>query len=261
MKIHRIYAIILRHTYLLRRSLDRVVDLLYQPLINLLLWGITSTYIEKFAPNASLVILMIISGVIFWLIAWRGQYDLSFGLLEELWNKNLINIFVTPIKLSEWTISLISFGVLKTLISFPFGVLIAFFIYKINIFIYGFYILVFALLLSMTGWWMGCLINAIILRYGTKLQALAWSLIMLLSPFSAIYYPLAILPNWAQKVALFIPPSYVFESARQMLYTGKLNPEKLWISLGLNMIYLILTLILLKRSFKRILEKGLVKLY
>src|SRR3982750_2005036 len=102
MKLHRIFGIILRYLFLFRRSFDRLSDAFYWPTIDLLVWGITSAYLQSFAPKTSPVILIIVSGILLWLITWRAQYEISVGLLEDMWNKNLINIFVSPLKFSEW---------------------------------------------------------------------------------------------------------------------------------------------------------------
>ncbi len=261
MKLHRIYAIILRFMYLFRHSLDRLSDAFYWPTLDLLLWGITSTYFRSYLPQTSQIVLIILGGILLWIIVWRGQYEITVGILEDLWNRNLVNIFVSPLKFSEWVISLVLLGIIKAIISFSFGLLVAFILYKINFFAFGFYLIPFALLLILTGWWMGFFIAGIILRYGTKIQTLAWTAPWIIAPFSAIYYPVSSLPNWAQNVALFIPTTYVFEGAREVIQRGTLDLNKIYISFILNIIYIVLSLIFLKKSFNRILEKGLVKVY
>lgn len=261
MKLHRIYAIILRFMYLFRHSLDRLSDAFYWPTLDLLLWGVTSTYFRSYLPQTSQIVLTILGGILLWIIVWRGQYEITVGILEDLWNRNLVNIFVSPLKFSEWVISLITLGIIKAIISFSFGLLVAFILYKINIFAFGFYLIPFALLLILTGWWMGFFISGLILRYGSKIQTLAWTAPWIISPFSAIYYPVSSLPEWAQKVALFIPTSYVFEGAREVIQRGTLDPNKLYISFLLNIIYIALSLIFLKKSFNKVLQIGLVKIY
>lgn len=260
MKIHRIYAVILRHLFLFRHSINRVADAFYWPTIDLLLWGLTVTYVKTLSPNPSFIVL-IISGILLWLVVWRGQYEISVNLLEDIWSRNLINMFVSPLKLSEWTVAVVLLGVIKAFFSLVFAALMAFLLYKVKIFFYGFYLIPFILLLFMTGWWVGFLVAGFILRYGTKVEQFAWSLIYLISPFSAIYYPLSVLPSWAQKIALFVPTSYVFEGAREVIFKGSLDPNKLIICFILNCIYLILSLIFLRKSFDRILKNGLVKVY
>lgn len=261
MKIHRIYGIILRYLYLFRRSLDRLSDAFYWPTIDLFIWGLTSVYFRSFIPEASPIIMIIISGILFWLILWRAQYEISVNLLEDLWNKNLINIFVSPLKFSEWIVSFIALGIIKASMSFPFALFVAFLLYKIKIFFYGFYLIPFIFLLLISGWFVGFFTAGFILRFGTKVQTLAWALAGLLAPFSAIYYPVSALPIWAQKIALVLPTSYLFEGMREVIYTGRLDISKIIISFILNVIYFTASIIFLRRSFNKVLEKGLIKVY
>lgn len=261
MKLHRIYGMILRQFYLFTHSYDRLSDAFYWPAIDLFIWGLTSTYLRQFSPDNNKIIFVIISGILFWLITWRGQYEISVNLLEDLWNKNLVNIFVAPLKFSEWIASFIIAGILKAFISFIFASFLAYLLYKVNIFMYGFYLLPFALSLIMVGWWVGFFVAGIILRYGTNVQTLAWSMVALISPFSAIYYPLSVLPDWAQKVAYFLPTSYIFEGVREILFTGSMDITKIYISFLLNIIYLLISLFYMKKSFDKVLAKGLVGVY
>lgn len=261
MKTNRIYAMVLRYMYYFRRSFDRIGDAFYWPTVDLLLWGLTSTYFRQHAAGGEKIILVIVSGILFWLIVWRGQYEITVNLLEELWNKNLVNLFVSPLRLSEWVISVLIIGVIKAILSFSFALLVAFFLYRIKFFFFGFYFLPLVILLIFSGWWIGFLIAGVILRFGTKIQTLAWTGVMLISPFSAIYYPLSILPDWAQKVAMFVPTSYIFEGAREIINKGTLDWNKIWTSLGLNLVYLTFALIFLRKSFDKVLEKGLVKVF
>ncbi|MBI2641157.1 ABC transporter permease [Candidatus Roizmanbacteria bacterium] len=172
-----------------------------------------------------------------------------------------MNIFVSPLKFSEWITSFLIIGFLKAVVSLIFTSALAFFLYKFEIFIYGFYIIPFFFLLILTGWWVGFFVASIVLRYGTRVQTLAWTTVAVISPFSAVYYPLSTLPNWAQNVGLFIPTTYIFEGAREVIERGELDPKKLIICLILNIFYLALSLIFLKKSFGKILEKGLVKIH
>lgn len=260
MRLNRIYAINLRFVYLLRHSLDRTADIFYWPTIDLILWGLASSYFSTFAQNMPNLVVMIISGLLFWMIVWRSQIEISISLLEDVWEKNLVNIFGSPLKFSEWVLSLILLGLGKAAVSFSFALVIAFLLYKVKIFFYGFYLLPFMISLIMTGWWIGFIIAGFIMRYGTKIQTFAWGLIYVISPFSAIFYPLSILPSWAQKIALFVPASYIFEGMRNVINTGSLDYNKLYISFLINFIYLILAILFLKSSYKNLLNRGVIKL-
>jgi ABC-2 type transport system permease protein len=204
---------------------------------------------------------MILGGQVLWIIFWRGQYEITVNLLEDLWNRNLINVFVSPLKFSEWIGALVIHGILKAFLSFVFAIGLAFMLYRMNIFLLGFYLVPFMLLLIMLGWAVGFFVAAVILRFGTRVQNLAWTFGGLLGPFSAIYYPVSILPNWAQSIAYLLPSSYVFEGMRKVIHNGYLDTHLLLAGFVLNVIYLFLSLLFLSRSFKKVLEKGLVKVY
>ena len=247
--------------YQFRTSWDRITDSFYWPILDILVWGITASYILKIAPDAPQVVLLIMSGLTLWLILWRAQYEVSINLLEEFWNRNLVNLFVSPLKFSEWVATTMILGLIKVAMSLPVAATVAYFLYKFNVFKYGWHFILFTLSLFMTGWAVGFFVSGIILRYGTRIQTLAWTTIAIISPFSAIYYPVSILPEWAQKISLFIPPTYVFEGARSVLFKGEIDIRGLLISIGLNLIYISLALIFLRKSFDKILEEGLVKLH
>src|SRR3989339_121395 len=261
MKIHRIYAMVIRYWYYLKHSLDRMSDMFYWPTVDLLLWGLTSRFVQSQSTDVPNIILVIISGILFWIIVWRGQYEITVNFLEELWNKNLVNLFVSPLKIREWVVSVFIIGIIKMVLSLSFASALAFFLYKTNIFSYGFYLIPFAASLILTGWAVGLLIAGIIMRYGTRLQTLAWTAIMMISPFSAVYYPISILPEWAQTVAKLVPSSYIFENGRSLIFKQTVNHEELLMSFLLNFIYLSLALIFFKQSFEKAKQQGLISIY
>lgn len=260
MRIHRVYGAVLHLFYISKGSPDRITDVFFWPSIDIIVWGLTSVYFIKTSsvPN---ILTIILSGIILWTVVYSAQREISFGLLEELWNRNLINLFTTPITFSEWILSILIVALAKTIASFLVASMLALLLYKMNIFIYGFYLLPFILLLIMTAWSVGFLITGMVLRYSSKIQTLAWSMIALISPFSAVYYSVSTLPVWAQKIALIVPTSYIFEGMRQIIIKGTFNPSSLIMALVINCIYLILSLIYLKMSFNKVLEKGLAKVY
>lgn len=261
MKTHRIYAMVIRYWFYLKHSLDRMSDMFYWPTVDLLLWGLTSRFVQASGQDLPNIILVIISGILFWIIVWRGQYEVTVNFLEELWNKNLVNLFVSPLKLKEWVVSVFIIGIIKMLLSLSFASLLAYILYKTNIFAYGYYLLPFGLLLILTGWAVGLFIAGVIMRFGTRVQTLAWTAIMMISPFSAVYYPVSILPNWAQTVAKAIPSSYVFENGRSLIFEQTVSHQDLIISLVLNLCYLGLSMWFFKNSFEKAKQKGLISVY
>ncbi len=261
MKLHRIQGILLRQFYIFRRSLDKMADAFYWPVIDLILWGLTARYFDTVIGGGSSMVFAIVSGIIFWLIVWRAQYEITVGVLDELWTKNMINLFGTPLQFKEWFSGLMLLSLGKSFVTFTFALFLAMVFYKANLLSYGWYLLPFLLLLFMTAWWMAFLVSGVILRYGTKVQALCWTTIFIIAPFAAIYYPVSILPGWAQPISYLLPITYVFENGRSWASSGVVDISSLLKGFGLNILYLVLSLWYLKNSLTAILKKGLMKVH
>lgn len=261
MKLHRMYAIVLRNLYAFRRNYDRWFDAFYWALMDLLLWGLATSYIAQLSPSFGKITIIIVSGITFWFIVTRSQYESNVALLEDIWSRNLLNIFISPLKFSEWIVGVLVIGIIKAAITFITAMGVAYLLYKVNILSYGFWLPVLIVLLLMTGWWVSFFITSAVLRYGSKIQTFAWTLVVLLAPFSGIYYPISSLPQWAQTISYFLPTTYVFESIRQLINTGNLDVMNLLISFLLNLLYITISIFLLHSGYKKLLERGMLQLY
>jgi ABC-2 type transport system permease protein len=257
---HRVWAVILRHFYNFYHTWDRLVDAFYWPSLDIITWGLAISALQKQGTGTTLQIAMILIGVVLWYVLWRGQYEITVNLLEELWAENFSNLFSTPLTLTEWTLGLCSIGFLKLLMTVTFTAGVAYVLYAVNIFRLGFALIPFIIGLLIMGWGFGLLIAGLFLRYGTNIQTLAWAGGFLLMPFSATYYPLKSLPAWVQAVARFVPSSYIFEGMRTVLLTGVMPVDMLMKSYALNGIFFMLALIFFIRSFRCARTKGLAHL-
>lgn len=262
MSWRRIFAIVVRHLYLYPRTLERMFDSLGWPLLNLFVWGFTSNYLQQNTTFGVSFISLFVGGLFLWTIFSFVQVQISLNFLDEAWNKNLINIFSTPLTSLEFQIAVIILGLMKllpTLIAMTLGALLLYqfnFIATVNIYIP---ILLFSLLIS--GWAFGFFINGLILRFGYSISQFAWSLTAIMQPFLCVFYPLDSLPIWAQKIAVFFPMTYVFEEMRRLMFMGYVNWNNLILSFILNIIYLAASIFFFLRMFENAREAGrLVKL-
>jgi ABC-2 type transport system permease protein len=258
MKLHRIWGIFLRYYYNLLRTYDRMVDMFFWPFIDLLLWGLTSQYIVATGTTNNTIVLALLGGIILWIFPWRGQYEITVSLLEDLWNRNLVNLFATPILFSEWVLTVMLIGIVKSTVSFAFATLVAVILYAANIYTFGLLLLPWAGILIMFGWVFGLLIASLIMRFGTKIQTLAWMSMAIVSPFAGVYYPISVLPHWAQVVAHWVPVSYVFEAMRAVISGSPLPLSNLFWPFMLCLIYFMITLAMLYSSYRAILKRGLI---
>lgn len=260
MSLRRIIGMNKRYYYSLLHSYDRLSDMFYWPIMDILIWGLTGLYFASLSQNPQQATNMLLTGIIFWIITWRSQYEITINLLNEMWDRNLVNIFSSPLRLSEWIISVMTYGGLKMLVSLAFSAMTAFILYRYEFFQFGWWLVPIAICLCLTGWAIGFTVASIIIRFGMRAQTLAWTGAYIVVPFSAIYFPLAILPAWAQKIAHLIPSSYIFEAMREYIATGSLSVDKIFISFALNIIYLVLSILLFVYCFRKSKQIGLGRL-
>lgn len=149
------------------------------------------------------LLVFILGKLIFWDLLSQSQRAVSVVFLEEVWEKNLLNIFVTPLRISEFLVSTVLIGLVRIMLVGVVITIMAFFLYQF-------------------GWAIGLFATAIILRFGSAAQVLAFGLTFLLQPFSAVFYPVSALPETARYIAYLIPSTYVFEGMRQVINRGGL---------------------------------------
>lgn len=260
MNWRRVWGVVLRHLYNFRHSWDRVTDMFYWPAMDILLWGLTSAWIVQATDAPADVVLVLLTALVYWQVVWRSQYEITVNLLEELWSENLVNLFGSPLSIYEWMTASMILGIVKMILTIIFALVLVWLLYGVSILAIGLMAVPFIVVLLASGWWIGFIIAGIIVRHGTRIQTLAWSGVYLLAPFSAIYYPVAVLPEWAQKIAAIIPMSYVFEGMRQALYQGTFNARYLAISTGLTVIYIVMAGGFFVGQFKKRQERGLASL-
>lgn len=246
----------MRHLYLYKRSVPRIMDIFYWPVMELLLWGFLSVYLEKFELASFNAVTVLLGALILWDLLSQAQRTVSIAFLEEVWERNLLNIFVTPLKISEFLASTILLGLVRIVLVIGVMAGIAFGFYSFNLFSLGFYLLPFIALLLLFGWTLGLFTIAIILRYGTSAQVLAFGFLLLLQPFTAVFYPVSALPEFLQPVSYLIPSTFIFEGMRAVLSTGTMPLELLGWAIVTNIIYLIVMVWFFSAMFARVKERG-----
>lgn len=259
MNFTRIYALVLRHLYIGTRSLSRLTDTFWWPFVDLLLWGLMTTYIRSASLNPlSNLVLVFLSGLILWTVIYRMQWEIGFVLNEEVWSRNLLNLLASPLTQLEFMVAALVLSLLKLVGVLFFMFVFAYFLFRYNILAIGFYFIPFIGLLGLFAWAVGLLVNSLIIRLGRDAEALAWTAVFLTQPFSCIFYPLSFLPGWAQTIALLLPPTYIFEAMRSLLFTGTVVPFYFWMALFLSLVHLALAIFVFGYTFEKAKELGLL---
>ena len=236
--LRRVGAMVLRYWYLLRYSWPRMLDLVYWPAVQMLMWGFLQLYLTQQAGLAYQAGGAFIGAVLLWDILFRGQIGFSVSFLEEMWSRNLGNLLMTPLRPAEFVASLMVMSIVRVLIGLVPVTLAAIFFFGFNFWRLGLAVPVFFLNLILTSWAIGLVACGMVLRKGMGAEGLAWSLTFLLLPLACVYYPVATLPGWLQWLALSLPPTHVFEGLRALLLEQRFEAGTMLTALLLNILYL-----------------------
>ncbi len=256
MNILRIYALVARHITIYFRSIPRVMDIFFWPVFDLLILGFLSLYLDTLQINNLNIIAVLIGGAILWQIVDRSQNAFSTYFLEDVWYRNFLNIFITPLKLSEFFIAGAILALIRIFIVSCILFLIAYFLYAFNIFQFGLALVPHIINLFLFGFSLAICINAIIIRFGSSAQVLAFGMAILVQPISAVYYPVSALPVVLQYVSYALPSTYVFESIRLIAGGGIFETKAFLTAFVLNLIYLGLTWWFFVSMFKKVKKMG-----
>ena len=236
----RVAVMTRRYLYLLLGSWPRLLEMVYWPTVQMVTWGFITQF---FLTHSSWLVQasgMLLAAVLLWDVLYRGQLGLSLMFFEEMYARNLGNLFISPLRPAELAASLILMSLVRTLISFGGAAALAVLFYSYNIFSMGLPLLLFFILLIVWGWSLGLLIVSLVLRYGLGAEGLAWVVIFAVGPVSGVYYPVSTLPDWLQIVSWFLPSSHVFEGMRALLMHSELRLDLLATAATLNVVYLVL---------------------
>lgn len=253
--IDRIQAIIIRHMRAWVVNWSRFSDSIYWPPLALILWGYVSVYLAKQGGSPNLMAVFV-GGFIFWNIMQKAQEEMCMGFMEDLWNRNFTNIFATPISVWEYLVAITIVGIIKLILSTTVVLVMAMIVFDLNLLSLGLYLIPFVFNLLITGWCVGFFINGLVFRFGYDVEALSWTLIFILQPFSGVFYPVSILPEWMGFIARLVPSSYIFDGMRMLVFEGKVDANLWLISFILNAVYFILSLWFFKKMFETAREKG-----
>jgi ABC-2 type transport system permease protein len=259
MNLQRVGVLVLRYVFIYRRSPVRLIEILFWPTMGLLVWGFVTRFIQQSGQgDLPRFIGFLIGAVIFWDILFRAQQGVSLSFLEDVWARNLLNVFCAPVRLSEYILATFLFGLLRVGVTLAFLAFLSWLLYHFSLVTLGFSLIPFIANLLTLGLTIGIITIAIILRYGHGAEAFAWALPFLLQPFSAVFYPVDVLPKAMQTVSWALPSTYVFEGMREVIRSGIIPWYNLGWAVGLNLVYLSLAVWLLMHTFNVARDRGLL---
>lgn len=247
----RVWGMMYRHLALYRRSWPRLLELCYWPVLQMCIWGFTASYLAARMGNPVAVAAgTLLGGVLLWEVALRSQMGVAISFLEELWSRNLGHVFVSPLRPWELVAALISMSIIRMALGVAPAILLAWGLYAFNLFALGPVLVLFFANLMVMGWWVALGVVSLILRHGAGAEPLAWSVLFGLTPFSAVFYPVSVLPGAVRPIALALPSAHVFEGMRAAINHGTVAWGHLAWASGLNVLWLGAAIVLFTRQFR-----------
>ncbi|MFC7336845.1 ABC transporter permease [Haloferula chungangensis] len=239
-----IRALVTRQVLLFTRNPVRGFELFFWPVVQLLVWGFVTVFLQQQVGGQvegggfPQFITFLIGAIILWDALFRSQQGVAISFLEDVWTRNLLNIFAAPIRMTEYLAATFSVGVLRVLVTAVVLAIIAMMAYSFNLFQFEWTLIAFYGNLMMFGWALGIISISMILRYGHAAESLAWAVPFMIQPFACVFYGVEVLPKWMQWIALAMPPAHIFEGMRSILAGKGMDAGHLLLATGLNGFYL-----------------------
>jgi ABC-2 type transport system permease protein len=251
----RIGALLLRHLYVWRRHWPAWTDLFYWPLLDLMVFGYLATHLAR-SQNSPTFLGLLIGALILWDLFFRIQQGISVSFLQEMWTRNMLNLFVSPLTMAEFLTAMMLFGLIKIAVTASMMAFVAWGLYAFDIFTLGPALWPLAVGVILFGWAVGTVVTAVLLRFGPSAETLAWSLAFLFQPFGAVFYPLSVFPAWLQPALHLLPLSHVFEEMRRVLAGGAVDGGRLTIIFALDLVYLAAAFAVFAVMFRGSMARG-----
>src|SRR5580658_11353515 len=261
MKLRPIAAIALRQLYLMRSSPTRILPMVAWVAIDIVVWGFMSRYLNSVTDSGVNFIASLLGAVLFWDFFTRVMQGVTMAFFEDVWSRNFINVFATPLLISEYLTGLVWTGVTTSLVGLVVMLLLATLLFGLPFFALGLLLLPFLLVLFLFGIGLGVLASAMVLRLGPASEWLVWPIPALLSPFVGVFYPLSTLPAWMRAIGHLLPPSYVFENMRSLVGGHGYSSSGLLLGIGLSLLDILLAAWVFTRIYRYAVRSGLLARY
>jgi ABC-2 type transport system permease protein len=254
-------AVVLRQFYLIRGSPSRVLPLFAWAGIDIVLWGFITKYLNTVASPGFNFVPSLLGAVLLWDFLIRVMQGVTMAFFEDVWSRNFLNIFATPLSISEYLSGLVLSSVATSSVGLVVMVILATTVFGLSFFVYGLMLAPFFLVLFMCGIALGVLGSGLVLRLGPPAEWFVWPIPAIISPFVGVFYPLSTLPRWMRYVSRALPPSYVFEGMRAIVSSGSTSPRApLW-GVCLAGLYILLACRFFARVYRHAVRTGLIGRY
>ena len=260
MRLSRALAVVERQLYLMRGSPARIVPLFGFVVIDIVLWGFITRYLDTVSTGINFVS-SLLGAVVLWDFCVRVLHGVTMAFFEDVWSRNFLNIFASPLSVSEYLAGQVVSSLLTSTVGLVAMLLLATLVFGVSFAAYGVMVVPFLLVLFLFGIAMGILGASCVLRWGPAAEWFVWPIPAVIAPFAGVFYPVATLPAWMQPFARILPPSYVFESLRAIVTGGRVQPASFVTGAVLALIYVIAAGWIFTRVHHHAVRSGLIARY
>ncbi len=261
MQLRRATALTLRQFYLIRGSLSRVIPLFAWVAIDIVLWGFITKFLNQVTSPGFDFVPVLLGAVLLWDFFTRVMQGVTMAFFEDVWSRNFLNVFASPLKISEYVTGLVLSSIATSSIGLVVMVVLATAVFGLSFLSYGVAIVPFLLVLFLFGIALGIIASAMVLRLGPAAEWFVWPIPALLSPFAGVFYPLSTLPPWMQVISKCLPPSYVFEGLRAIVAGEPVPWGALLLAVGLALLYIVLAALFFTHIYQKAVRSGLIARY
>ena len=261
MKLSRAAAVVVRHYYLIRGSPARVLPLFAWVAIDMILWGFITKYLNSVSASGFDFVPVLLGAVLLWDFITRVMHGVTMAFFEDVWSRNFLNLFATPLAISEYVVGLVGSSIGTSSVGLIIMLVLASAIFGLSFVSFGAVIYLFLIVLFLFGVALGIIGVAIVLRFGPAAEWFIWPIPVIVSPFAGVFYPLSTLPLWMRYTARFLPPAYVFENLRALVAGQPASTAALGLSAGLCLFYVCLACWIFGRVYRHSVRTGLIARY
>jgi ABC-2 type transport system permease protein len=257
----RTSAIVLRQFYLMQGSPARVLPLFAWVAIDMMTWGFITKYLNAVSGSGFNFVPSLLGAVLLWDFFIRVVQGVTTTFFEDVWSRNFLNVFATPLSTSEYVGGLVLSSILTSVIGLVVMLILATTVFGLSFFLYGALLVPYLLILFLFGIALGIFGCGIVLRLGPASEWLIWPIPALISPFAGVFYPLATLPQWMRWISHLLPPAYVFENLRNIVLQRPASPSALLWGAALDAVFLLLASWFFRSIFHHAVRTGLIARY
>ena len=258
MNPRRIYGVFLRQVYLFTSSPARIFQIFVWVAIDTVVWGFTTKYLNDIGSAKADFTALFLGAIVLWGFLSRVQQQVMMAFLEDIYARNFLNLFASPLRISEYLTGLILTGTITSIFVFVSMLALAALAFGLALWKLGLALWLFLSILYLFGIALGIVASTFVLRFGPSAEWFVWAAAALLNPFVGVFYPVSVLPHWMQLISALLPPTYVFEGMRAVLLGNTFSSAAFGAGLGLALISLVLAYAGFAATHRYVVKQGLI---